>query len=306
MPQSKNPQAVLFTVDSLIKGCGTILLPAEKRREGWEAWEFVCKFRDRTGVVHGGFLKADKSILALTIFGKGSSWKMVVSNAISLAMIDEKTTKEILVKLRALESDDEQKIILDRKKTVVQMVRYDDGQLLFKISMPAYEQAKRSKASTGQVIVALAGPSSPFPSPNLGSTLSTFKKRFDKKIDSTARLGGIKKPKQFTQNEALAYTFSTDTQLMIFAGDKKNVTQIYSCGTSKESAEFWYIVENVISCLNPKIGDIDMEEFLSELGKNKRASLPKEDAEIDDGTIKITYTRARNRYVLQVWPSHEH
>jgi hypothetical protein len=188
-------------------------------------------------------------------------------------------------------------------------VPYPDGQVLLRID-PAPDETKQ-KPRTRVVAVAvghsfLVGRKmKTVYVPSLGVELSVFKKRFNDSVKSAIVETEIAKPKQNSQRGALKFEFGEETVLMVFGAEKTNASQLLIDSTAREAQEFWVCVESTIAALKPRMSKSKREELLGELGKRKSGSLPRGRKEIDDGKHYISYSRAKDKCVLQIWPTHE-
>ena len=297
-PTKKSASDSSFTVDDVANRSKDVLKKIEKRRESWEWWEFVCVFKDRTGIIAGAFLKENKNVLGLVIFGDGATWNDVVSATTSLAVKSETKAKSILSQLDVLSAKGTREKTQEESGMSFRLLRFGDGQKLFRIKPLQYERAEKKGGS--RAVIAVAIPSDG--SPTLGPSITTFKKRFDKWVGEHAKTAGIAKPKEASQRGSLAFAFAGQTSLMVFAPTKQ-VSQVDLTGTTKGAAEFWFCLEATLVALNPKMKQAEVDKILKKIGKRKGNTLPKEQMEHDDGKMNISYVRHQDICILQIWPS---
>lgn len=100
MPTKTSKASVArFTLANLVAASKGDLVRAKKTVEGWEAREFVSKFRDETGIAEGGYRKSNGEFVGLGIFGNGATWSAVGRAAMTLALNDEKKVAAVTAKM---------------------------------------------------------------------------------------------------------------------------------------------------------------------------------------------------------------
>lgn len=302
--------ATRFTLANLVAASKGSLLPAKKTVEGWEAWGFVSKFRDETGIVSGGYQKSGGQFVGLGIFGQGATWLEVGKVAMSIALSDEKKVASIMTRLGLDKKKSAwKKQVFNEGKLRFALVPYPDGQVLLRIDPAPDETQKKPRTRMIAVVVGRASvvgkKMKTVYARSLGVELSVFKKRFSDSIKVAVAETDIAKPKQNSMRGALSFQFGEETVLMVFGADKKNASQLLIDSTAREAKEFWVCVESTIAALKPRMSKSKREELLGELGKRKSGSLPRGRKEIDDGKHYISYSRAKDKCVLQIWPTHE-
>ena len=273
-----------------------------------DRWDFVCRFRDGSGVIIGAFSQ-DKAaeIVELVVFGAGSAWSTVVSRAIYLTVKDEDGRSSLEPRIDSINEIWQRNKVIEQGGMAFELVQFGDGQMLFKIN-PVHKQitgplTKAGKGATSRV-KAVTPSSFVFDIPMFDIRLAEFKERFEKLVRLNSHVDNNCQSELIFDGNAITIMLPKRTFLQATTFEGTQLTAVSIEGSAKGITELWFCFNAVLRALNPSILQSRVGKVIREFEckGSKAYYAPFDDFELDIGKISITYRCERKNRTLFIRP----
>lgn len=209
-PQTDSPVGLPFTVDNFFsQELG--LKPMESLGEFKDSHKFSSDFLDGKGTITGEYLKNTRKLHHISIVGEGPTWDEC---AAKVAFLSFSSRDKAIETIKKLFSSAESKI----SKDGIRFQYFQNGKIRFLIVDNVNDTQKLRESVAENYIV-----------PNVGITLSQFRKAFNSRIHTLApRLEIRGNGEETTTPSYFQYEFSSDTVLNINADESEMLIQTVS------------------------------------------------------------------------------